>query len=121
MVLGQNVHAQYIEKIDGLLVDGIRAMQIQGFMRTVWEKIKESMPVLWGKADAEVKKEYYRKMSLQFFVFRLCDLHWYSLGQPESQQIVPLTNLTLAANGLAKRQQRSRERPSWKVPQCCHQ
>ncbi|KAG6912857.1 hypothetical protein DXG01_011518, partial [Tephrocybe rancida] len=75
---GENVMAQFVEDEDGNVVSGYVATQIRQHARALWNALvsRNAHPPSWGKATADVSRQYRDEMKFKFPVLAFCDNDW---------------------------------------------
>jgi len=76
--MGENVMMLYIEKEDGMPVDGSIAGAIWDDARSIWQGFYnlEMAPEKWGDASKEVRDVFVHEIEKSWFILCLCDNHW---------------------------------------------
>jgi hypothetical protein len=75
---GNNIMMQYLEEVNGTMVNGNKAGNIQEHTCTIWRGFytKGIVPVRWGEGSKELQDQYCSEMESQFPILCYCDNHW---------------------------------------------
>ena len=75
---GTNVSMQYLEDVDGEVIDGRLAADIREFARKIWARFysKGKAPPKWGEAMMDLEDRYTSKIERRWPVLRYCENHW---------------------------------------------